>query len=52
MNKTIEVAAVQFNIKLGEIDVNLTKAEASLREVAAKGAKLAVLPEMWSSGYD
>ena len=42
---TINAAAIQFNITLGEIDRNLAKAEAALRRVAAQGAQLAVLPE-------
>ena len=51
MNRKLGVAAIQFNITLGEIDRNLAKAEAALRRVAAKGAQLAVLPEMWSAGF-
>ncbi|TLM66572.1 MAG: carbon-nitrogen family hydrolase [Deltaproteobacteria bacterium] len=49
--RTVTAAAIQFNITLGEIDRNLAKAEAALRRVAARGAQLAVLPEMWSSGF-
>ncbi|MDT8424277.1 MAG: carbon-nitrogen family hydrolase [Desulfuromonadales bacterium] len=52
MNEKITAAAVQFNIKLGDIDANLARALAGLGRVAAKGAQLALLPEMWSSGYD
>lgn len=52
MSKLIRAAAVQFNISLGYIDANLDKATAALRRVAKQGAKLAVLPEMWSCGYD
>jgi predicted amidohydrolase len=51
MDRKLGVAAIQFNITLGEIDRNLAKAEAALRRVAAKGAQLAVLPEMWSAGF-
>lgn len=51
MERTVTAAAIQFNITLGEIDRNLAKAEAALRRVAAKGAQLAVLPEMWSAGF-
>lgn len=50
--RTLKVAAVQFNIRLGDIEANWQSAEQGLRSVAAQGAKLAVLPEMWSSGYD
>ena len=51
MRKPVKAAAIQFNITLGEIDRNLAKAEAALRRVAARGAQLAVLPEMWSAGF-
>ena len=33
MDKTIQAAAVQFNITLGGIDANLVKAEAALQRV-------------------
>lgn len=52
MSRTLTIAAVQFNIRLGDINANWQAAEQGLRAVAAQGAKLAVLPEMWSSGYD
>lgn len=50
--KQIACAAIQFNISLGYIDANLDKAMTALKRVAEQGAKLAVLPEMWSCGYD
>jgi predicted amidohydrolase len=52
MHQSVKVAAIQFNIALGEIEQNLAKAHAALRRVADQGAQLAVLPEMWSAGYD
>ncbi|EAT14441.1 nitrilase-related carbon-nitrogen hydrolase, partial [Desulfuromonas acetoxidans] len=52
MKHDVTAAAVQFNISLGEIDHNLATASEGLRRVAAQGAQLAVLPEMWSTGYD
>jgi len=52
MEKNLKVAAVQFNITLGGIDRNLAKVEAALARVAKQGVQLAVLPEMWSAGYD
>ena len=51
MERKVVAAAIQFNITLGEIDRNLAKVEAALRRVAAQGAQLAVLPEMWSGGF-
>ncbi|SHJ19266.1 Carbon-nitrogen hydrolase [Malonomonas rubra DSM 5091] len=52
MSKSIRAAAIQFNISLGYIDANLDTAFAALQRIAKQGAKLAVLPEMWSCGYD
>jgi len=52
MQEKLKVAAVQFNIVFGEIDRNLAKVEAALERVAKQEVKLAVLPEMWSAGYD
>ena len=52
MEENLKVAAIQFNITLGEIDRNLTKVAAALDRVAKQNVKLAVLPEMWSAGYD
>lgn len=50
--KHLICASIQFNISLGYIDANLDTATAALRRVAEQGARLAVLPEMWSCGYD
>ncbi len=52
MNRQVTTAAIQFNVVLGAVDVNLHKAVAGLDRVHAAGARLAVLPEMWSTGYD
>ena len=50
--KQLTCAAIQFNISLGDIVTNLATATAALQRVAQKNCKLAVLPEMWSCGYD
>jgi predicted amidohydrolase len=52
MKQDVIAAIVQFNIKLGDVTTNLATATAGLQRVAARGAQLAVLPEMWSTGYD
>ncbi len=52
MAKKIQASIVQFNIKSGEIEQNLQAATTALVRVAKRGAQLAVLPEMWSCGYD
>jgi predicted amidohydrolase len=48
---TIQAAAIQFNVKQGDVDANLAYVRGALRRVAGQGANLAVLPEMWSSGF-
>ncbi len=52
MSRTIKAATVQFNIQLGDVEANLEYVRNALARVAAQGCKLAVLPEMWSTGYD
>lgn len=52
MKKKVCTAVVQFTIALGEVEANLAKALAALRRVRQHDAHLAVLPEMWSTGYD
>ncbi len=49
---TIKTAAIQFNVKQGDVDANLAYVREALFRAAGKGANLAVLPEMWSSGFD
>ena len=49
--KPIKAAAIQFNVKPGDVDSNVAYVRAALARVADQGAALAVLPEMWSSGF-
>jgi len=51
MSRTIKAAAVQFTITLGEIEPNLERVQTALAELAAAGVQLAVLPEMWATGF-
>lgn len=44
------VAAIQFEPKLGDIDFNLSRADALVREALNKGARWVVLPEFFPSG--
>jgi predicted amidohydrolase len=48
---TIKAAAIQFNVKQGDVDVNRAYVQQALKRAAENGANLAVLPEMWSSGF-
>ncbi|MDA8415101.1 MAG: carbon-nitrogen family hydrolase [Desulfobacteraceae bacterium] len=47
----INAASMQFNVRQGDVDANREYVRAALRRVAAQGANLVVLPEMWSSGF-
>jgi predicted amidohydrolase len=47
----INAAAIQFTVKQGDVDANLAYVREALARVAAQGVNLAVLPEMWSSGF-
>lgn len=47
-----KVAAIQLEIALGEPEKNLTRAAALIEEARRAGAQLAVLPELWPTGYE
>lgn len=47
----ITAAAIQFNVRFGEVDANLGYVRAALKRAAERGAQLAVLPEMWPTGF-
>jgi omega-amidase len=51
MSRSVKAAAVQFTITLGEIGPNLEHVRRSLQTLAADGVQLAVLPEMWGTGF-
>jgi predicted amidohydrolase len=51
MSRTVKAAAVQFNIRVGDIDANVAYLQVALARLAKDGCQLAVLPEMWSTGY-
>lgn len=52
MERLVKAAAVQFNIKLGDIDANVQHVRQAIERVRQQGCQLAVLPEMWTTGYD
>jgi predicted amidohydrolase len=43
---------VQFNVAMGDVEHNLQTVLAGLERLVQQGVRLAVLPEMWSSGFD
>ncbi len=47
----INAAAIQFNVKQGDVDANLAYVRIALQKASESGTNLAVLPEMWSSGF-
>ena len=47
----ITAAAIQFTVQQGDIGANLAYVREALARVAAQGAQLALLPEMWSTGF-
>jgi omega-amidase len=48
----LKIALVQFEISLGQPAENLRRLRSRLNEARATGAQLALLPELWSTGYD
>lgn len=47
----ITAAAVQFTVNQGNVDANLAHIREALSRVSGQGAQLALLPEMWSTGF-
>lgn len=47
----MKAAIIQMAVREGDTEYNRQQAASMLREAAACGAKLAVLPELWASGY-
>jgi predicted amidohydrolase len=47
-----EAGFVQFDVRTGAVSDNVAEAEVHLARLADAGASLAVLPEMWSCGFD
>ena len=47
----MKIGCIQLNIGFGKVEQNYERAEQFIREAAAKGAEIIVLPEMWNTGY-
>jgi len=52
MEARVSAACIQFTVTLGDVDANLARVKEALRALAGDGVQLAVLPEMWSCGFD
>ncbi len=50
--KTIIAGVLQFDVKSGDIDANLTSMTNGIARLGEKGSHIAVLPELWSTGFD
>lgn len=48
----LKVAALQFGVAVGQKEENIKRALGLMGEAAAAGAKVVVLPELWSTGFD
>ena len=51
MKSPFRAAALQFPVEMGNVEANVSRAFALLRDAVAGGAVLCVLPEMWSTGF-
>lgn len=49
--QSFSAAAIQFDVRRGNLESNLAIAKRRIRMLAKKGVKLLVLPEMWSVGF-
>jgi omega-amidase len=47
----MRAAALQFDVRRGDVASNLAEVERGLREAAALGLELVVLPEMWPTSF-
>ena len=50
-NKTLRVAAVQFESLPGDLDANFRKIETFVQQAASQGARLVIFPECCITGY-
>lgn len=52
MTESLRVGVVQLRALPGQADVNLANAHRRVTQLAAQGANLVVLPELFATGYD
>ena len=51
MTQQLTVSLAQIDVTAGEPAANFERARSSVRDAAANGSSVVVLPELWSSGY-
>jgi predicted amidohydrolase len=49
--KAIKTAIIQFNVRQGDVAWNVKTVKRRIAVAAKQGARLVVLPEMWSTGF-
>ncbi len=52
MKRKIKAGVVQFDVKNGRIDANMERVMENIEQLAGQGADLAVLPELFSCGFE
>ncbi len=50
--KSIIAGILQFDVQTGDIDANLTSVINGIHRLDENGAQIALLPELWSAGFD
>lgn len=50
--ESFKAGVIQFDVKLGDVPSNMSSAFESLQQLGVLSVDLAVLPEMWSCGFD
>ena len=50
--KPIIAGTLQFDVKTGDVDTNLASAVEGIHRLGKEGTRIAVLPELWSCGFD
>lgn len=51
MPEEYQAACVQFDVRPGDIDANVAAMQAGIEEAADAGARLCVLPELWTTSF-
>lgn len=49
---TLRITLCQFRIQAGNVQANIRSAETCIQKAAERGSQIALLPELWSTGYD
>jgi predicted amidohydrolase len=50
-SKVFKAGLIQFDVRLGDVEANLSSVKRRLARLADRGMNLVLLPEMWSTGF-